>query len=520
MSATKKKSSAWSVIAFLLVLLLIAGIVSSVYLLFFRQSEYIAQADEYVDLQRFSYWADEDGEKVSEENPYIYTARSEQELTAVYEDFIDFDIIYSDGTASDYTHTVYNSGEKTLENCFWFNTCVLTTPLTYGMTVEFSVQEGMYQALFGLSEASVVADTAAHAWNENFPYLFIPTYNYYSGMEGSAREEFGYLYPASGSVGGKMYFDTTTWSLPFEEGSEEEVRVRLVLDDTLLLYLNDELVISEAAGADYSLDKDTEYYFSFAACNTDMRITDFGYDEYIVNRGTLGEEDLSSSPLSAEEFSGKKISFLGDSITAGVGVSSTEYRYSTVLSDSLGMTESNLGISSTVYCTGHPSRASRIEDVQNIPTDSDYVIVLLGINDFDQAIAGQFAELGEFGNADTSTIYGAANAMYRALVDRFRCTEAKIYICTPVITSWNNSVSAERDWSQDKQNACGYTLPDLCGALQETAQYYGLVCCDLNATSGMTEEDFADGIHPNDTGAAKMAGVLEEFLLENYYYEF
>ena len=81
-------------------------------------------------------------------------------------------------------------------------------------------------------------------------------------------------------------------------------------------------------------------------------------------------------------------------------------------------------------------------------------------------------------------------------------------------------MSAERNWSQDKKNACGYTLPDLCSALKEVAQYYGLVCYDLNAFSGVTQADFADGIQPNERGAAKIADSLGGFLLQNVYYEF
>lgn len=56
--------------------------------------------------------------------------------------------------------------------------------------------------------------------------------------------------------------------------------------------------------------------------------------------------------------------------------------------------------------------------------------------------------------------------------------------------------------------------------MKEVAQYYGLVCYDLNAFSGVTQADFADGIHPNESGAAKIADSLEGFLLQNVYYEF
>ena len=90
---------------------------------------------------------------------------------------------------------------------------------------------------------------------------------------------------------------------------------------------------------------------------------------------------------------------------------------------------------------------------------------------------------------------------------------------TPVITSWNNSVSGTRDWDQSKVNTCGYTLRELCDAIIEVATYYGIVTLDLNTLCEMTPSDYSDGIHPNDSGAKKMAAAIEEFLLANYSFE-
>ena len=179
-----------------------------------------------------------------------------------------------------------------------------------------------------------------------------------------------------------------------------------------------------------------------------------------------------------------------------------------------------MGISGTVMCTGG-SRTSRLDDIQKISLDSDYVGILLGVNDFDQCKNGveKYYALGEFGSTDTSTVYGALNKMCSDLVARFGKTDTKVFLMTPVVTSWNNSVSSTRDWDQSKVNACGYTLRDLCDAIVEVATYYGIVTLDLNALCQMNEADFADGIHPNTSGTAKMAEVIEEFLLANYSFE-
>ena len=95
--------------------------------------------------------------------------------------------------------------------------------------------------------------------------------------------------------------------------------------------------------------------------------------------------------------------------------------------------------------------------------------------------------------------------------------KTSIFFMTPVITSWNQSVTSERNWDQGKTNACGYTLRQLCDAIVEVCNYYDILCLDLNLESGLTEKDFEDGIHPNDSGAKKMADVIEKFIRNNYY---
>ena len=516
-----KKSDTVKYVIIIVCCILAVALISSVLIsvssaLLPHVNTYTVSADTYANLKRFSYWQDEDGKEVSDENPYVYESEKELDLTAVYEDFIDFDIVLSNPAEEGYAATYYDEESYTVRDCFWFNTARLTVPLKYGMTIEFVTDKAATQILFGLSEKERAFSMNAYAWNPAFPYLFIPEYNYYSGFDTTVKESLGYLgINNSGATGDKTFFENLSTDFVYNVA---DTKVRLVLDDTLLLYINDELVTADNMIA-YDIDPDKDYYFTFAATESNMQLTDFGYDDYVYNRGKLNDENIVNSPVDKSYYAGQNLTLFGDSITYGVGASSNTTRYSTVLASDLGMTEHNFGISSTVYCTGHPSRTSRLNDVNDLPLNSDVIIVLLGVNDFDNCIKGQFAELGELGDDDTSTIYGAAKAMYSALIKRFRCTGAEIYVCTPVITSWNNSVSAVRDWSQDKKNACGYTLPQMCSVIKETATYYGLVTLNLNALS-LDETDFADGIHPNDSGAAKMAKALEDSLLKHPQFAF
>ena len=405
----------------------------------------------------------------------------------------------------------------------WYQMAYLTEPLTYGMTVELTlVKSGYGQFVIGLSPYDYVTNPTEHAWvpsHNDFKNLFVPQFNIYQGTQGDSYEDLASLTENNGDVNSAVaarigYDDASV--RPFQDGSDT-VKIRFVLDDKLLIYIDDQLFESDKL-PDWTTGEG-EYYLSVAASNcASITITDFGNDPQIQQRGDFGTP--VSSPKDKSYFSGKNITFIGDSITYGVGVSQTENRYATQLSDSLGMNETNLGISGTVYCTGYSGdRASRIDAVGDVSYETDYLLVNLGVNDFDNAIKGQFAEMGEFLSEDTSTVYGAVNAMYRYIVDRFRCTDMKIIIVTPVETSWNNSVSGDRDWNTNKENACGYTLRELCEAIIQTADYYGLPVLDLNLNSGLEPSDYSDGIHPNDAGAAKIAASIEAYLLEDFSYQ-
>lgn len=226
-------------------------------------------------------------------------------------------------------------------------------------------------------------------------------------------------------------------------------------------------------------------------------------------------------------YAGKTIACIGDSITYGVGVTRDETDYVTLLAESLEMDYIRLGASGTTLCTDG-SRACNIGKLtEGNLAGADVVTVLMGINDFCAAGTGYY-ELGEIDSTDTSTIYGAAH-MWCQRIAELRQTDSlkdtEFWFMTPLITSWNNSVSSARNWDQSKTNIHGYTLRDLCNAILEVCALYDIPAIDLNLLSGLyynsaennTVTEFGgDGVHPGTVGHQMMAEAIENRLLQNH----
>ncbi len=225
-------------------------------------------------------------------------------------------------------------------------------------------------------------------------------------------------------------------------------------------------------------------------------------------------------------YAGKTIACIGDSITAGVGVTKDKTDYVTLLAQSLGMNYIRLGASGSTLCTdGHATCNIGKLTEQNI-AGADVVTILMGINDFVQARNGYYT-LGSVESLDTSTVYGAVHMWCQRITalrrkDSMKNTE--FFFMTPVITSWNNSVSSVRNWDQSKKNVHGYTLRDLCNAIIEVCALYDIPVIDLNLTSGLyynSVEDHSiaqfggDGAHPGDIGHQMMAEAIRNALLRN-----
>ena len=214
------------------------------------------------------------------------------------------------------------------------------------------------------------------------------------------------------------------------------------------------------------------------------------------------------------ELKGKKIAFLGDSITQGVGPSSIEHVYWKVLERNTGAECVPFGVSGSriaaqrvpgAYPESERNFVTRVEDMIS---DADIVVVFGGVNDF----AHGDAPFGSHEDRTDTTFCGAVHVLMEKLLERY--PHGQIVFMTPLHCVFEDEVGF---------NPCGVrrcgNLRRYVDAIIEAAGFYGIPVLDLVRTSSIQPRlefnkllNMPDGIHPNDAGNARIAGRLEGFL--------
>ena len=208
------------------------------------------------------------------------------------------------------------------------------------------------------------------------------------------------------------------------------------------------------------------------------------------------------------EIKSKKINFLGDSITEGVGVSAPENKYVEVFAREYGAIVRNYGISGTriakqtnTYANNPGYDYDFCLRANEMDPDADIVVVFGGTNDFGHGDA----PFGTMGDRTPDTFFGACHTLMRTLIERYPTTE--IVFMTPL-----HRTDEEREGREP--------LSAFVRAIKEVAEFYSLPVLDLYATAGIQPQIEAhrefympDGLHPNDLGARKVAERLGAFLL-------
>lgn len=212
------------------------------------------------------------------------------------------------------------------------------------------------------------------------------------------------------------------------------------------------------------------------------------------------------------DLKGKKVIFLGDSITEGVGASDGEHKYTSVFERKTGAEVVNYGISGTrIAKQKTPSLYERFDLDFNgrclsMDEDADIVVVFGGTNDFGHGDA----EFGNLGDTDEYTFCGAMRSLLEKLINRY--PTSTIVVMTPL----------HRLGEKDPFNEIGlkhHLLSEYVKAEKEIAAEYSVPVLDLWSTSGIQpmipvqmEKYTSDGLHPNDRGHEKIADMLAAFL--------
>lgn len=206
----------------------------------------------------------------------------------------------------------------------------------------------------------------------------------------------------------------------------------------------------------------------------------------------------------------KRIGFIGDSITAGVGVAQMENVFWNRIAQWTGATCIGYGISGTRIALQHDCKddpfaeqhfSSRLEQMED---DLDVIVVFGGTNDFGHGDA----PLGTIHDTDGTTFYGALHVLIRQLLEKYPAAE--LVFMTPLHRLADTDCTYN-EWRQRRQA----NLERYVDAILEVAAVYGVPVLDLYRTAGMNpvipalkERYMPDGLHPNDTGHARIAQRL------------
>ena len=209
------------------------------------------------------------------------------------------------------------------------------------------------------------------------------------------------------------------------------------------------------------------------------------------------------------EIKNKKIKFLGDSITEGVGVSAPEFKYVNVFDRKFGPAlVRNYGISGTRFARQYKPTVDNprfdldfCSRVAEMDADADIVVVFGGTNDYGHGDA----PMGTFADRTPDTFYGACHTLMSSIIEKY--PEATVIFMTPLHRA-----------TETKANRP--SLSEFVAVIREVAEVYSIPVLDLYATAGIQpqltvqREKYApDGLHPNNAGAEKIADRLGAFIL-------
>ncbi len=206
------------------------------------------------------------------------------------------------------------------------------------------------------------------------------------------------------------------------------------------------------------------------------------------------------------ELKNKRIAFLGDSITEGIGATDL-YGYVNYVAEYSGAECVNYGISGTRYARQQkPTVDAPSFDLdfcmrakEDLEGPFDAVVIFGGTNDYGHGDA-------PFGTPDDrtpETFYGAAHTLYQTVSERF--PESTILVLTPIFR-----IEGERD----KSTGNGLYLHSYVEVIKEVAAQYRLPVLDLyweDETKGTFQflpEWLSDDVHPNDEGHKILAKAV------------
>lgn len=243
-------------------------------------------------------------------------------------------------------------------------------------------------------------------------------------------------------------------------------------------------------------------------------------------------------PNTRNNLQGKKVIFIGDSITAAqVGVDENSV-YHKIFANLYGCINVNLGVNSTCIANNTTNGLGSSRFVTRVTAENlegaSLIVIFGGTNDFSydsKAIGDIFIEesivasdrIGDkkiVPTDDTDTFDGA----YHELIKEIRSVSPNtpILLITPMK---RGRYQSGRPTSNEK-NANGNYLDDFVSCIKKIGSYYSIPVLDLNSASqldftvqNISEKYSIDGLHPNADGHKLIGNLLFRFVENNIFVE-
>ena len=212
------------------------------------------------------------------------------------------------------------------------------------------------------------------------------------------------------------------------------------------------------------------------------------------------------------QLKGKKVIFLGDSITQGFGTDSPEKIYHAVMKKDLGLAEiRNEGVNGTRIARQDDGLVEAREDFNKrydrMNKDADVLFIFGGTNDF----GGGTAKIGNIDDEDVYTFYGGLNTLLKKAIRDFG--KNNVIVLMPMHRFGENNPKGNAP-----KGAVGSILCDYVNIIKDRAEFFGVHLIDLfsderlNPNTADGVKFFLDGLHPNNEGHNLLAKVIEENL--------
>lgn len=240
----------------------------------------------------------------------------------------------------------------------------------------------------------------------------------------------------------------------------------------------------------------------------------------------------SLSLQTRNNLSGKKVSFIGDSITAGTACSQLPYHQ--VFCGKYNCVDNPLGIGGSCIANNTKNGLSAQRFVtratQSNLQDSSLIIVFGGTNDFsydskpvgDSFVESDITPSGNIGSkklvapTDTDTFTGALHELINTI--RTNCPQVPIVFITPLQRGRYNSNNP----NSDETNSNGNYLSDFSKAIKEICSFYSIPVLDLGSISQLdfmnseiSAKYSSDNLHPNCAGHKLIGELLFRFVEDN-----